>query len=127
MALVSLVDRLSAEAEAVLHGLADPDDDVTFGVVLSATQIEHACEHTDEEPELVTVPAATVYVAVRCPEFGGELAGQADLPLFVLSGSGSFSFELQRLWEELSFRRIALAMPEVAMRGRAITGDDCGS
>lgn len=112
-----LEDRLGEVAASLLETLADPRDEVTYDVRLGSMPIE--IEH-EGEPVEVEAPAVCLYVALRPCGAGAALIGQAAMPLAAASSSELFSHGLEMLWDQLEFKRIALRMPELEVRGQAI-------
>lgn len=117
MTVQRLEDQLGEVVEHVIEQLSDPDDEVTYGVCLSTIMV-----NTEEEP--AGIPGVSLYLALRCPEYAGDIAGMAELPFPMVSTPGAFSVALERLWDEISFRRIALALPDLEARSRRIVAEE---
>lgn len=117
MAVNSMEEQLGDLARLTLESLADPADEVTYGVRLSDILVE--CEH-DGEPVTALTPCVSLCVALSCPEYSMQLAGTAEMPIGVAIAPDAFAHGVEILWSQIQFRRIAMSLGELDLHGQQI-------
>lgn len=117
-----LKDELSRVAERLLDTLAAPDDVVVFDLAFGNSEVPCQTEE-GTDPITALVPSISIYLSVRCPEYSGTISGCADLPVMVAGTPEGFSVGLEKLWDEISFRRIALSLDDVSQSAEGILAE----
>lgn len=121
MSVRRLESTLGETAEAVLKSLVDPRDEVSYAVWMSSLPAE--VEHEGETYSTET-PGVGLFVSVRPRGLHASVMVQGIVPLALAASSDAFAQSVEMMWSQLEFRRIALTLPDLEMRGDRLIEED---